>query len=393
MEATTERRLIDEAAEVLAERRTAITNDMAHVAQSAYADPDRARAERDVLFRGYPVVVTLSARIPKKNDFVTENIAGLKVIAVRGPDLVARVFVNACRHRGNVVCQVPSGNARRFVCNYHAWSYDTSGACKSVADDDAFQHIDMDSVGLIELPSEERHGLLWTVPTPGADIDIASYLGPGLDREIADQGLGGQVVFAEDTLVRPFDWKLAVDTFQEVFHVNVLHAETLKGLFSGLATLNTLGKHHRFTAIRASFEEGFDPNDPGASILPHASIVYLLFPNTILVWQMDHIELWHVYPSPDSDHECVMRIFLVINKEPDERATRHWNRNWEILQASVWKEDFDVMADIQQNLSAGAPGELVFGRNEAALQHFHTQVDQALAEAGRPHPGITTIRS
>lgn len=380
MEPSTERRLIQEAVRVVEERTTAISDKMLTVPRTTYADRTRLDHERNALFRKFPLAVTMSCRIPKKNDFVTEDIAGLQVIVVRGPDEVARVFVNACRHRGNVVCQVASGNARRFVCGYHAWSYDTSGVCKSVADDDAFKSVDMDTLGLVELPSEERHGLIWTVPTPGGSIDVKAYLGDALDREIGDHALSDQAVFAEDTLVRPFNWKLAVDTFQEVFHVNILHSQTLKGLFSGLATFEEFGRHHRFTAIRASFEEQFDASDPEASILPHTSIVYLLFPNTVLIWQMDHIEMWHIYPSAENEDECVMRVFLVIPPNPDERTTRYWDRNWEILQDSVWKEDFDVMTDIQKNLRAGGLPELLFGRNEAALQHYHSQIDQALDE-------------
>ena len=48
----------------------------------------------------------------------------------------------------------------------------------------------------------------------------------------------------------------------------------------------------------------------------------------------------------------------------------------------MWKEDFDVMADIQKNLAAGGLPSMVFGRNEAALQHYHRQVNEVLAEAG-----------
>jgi phenylpropionate dioxygenase-like ring-hydroxylating dioxygenase large terminal subunit len=389
MDSDTERRLIAEAAQIVQDRRTSISDAVVVVPRATYVDPARQKAEREVLFRKFPLAVALSARIPNKNDFVTEDVGGLRLIITRGADRVARVFVNACRHRGNVVCTAPSGNARRFVCGYHAWSYDTMGACKSVADDDAFQQVDPDTLGLIQLPSEERHGLVWTVPTPGAKIDVRAYLGDALDREIGDQKLDAQVVFAEDTLVRPFNWKLAVDTFQEVFHVNILHAETLKGLFSGLAAMEPFGRHHRFTAIRASFEKDFDPSDPEQSILPHASIVYLLFPNTVLIWQMDHIELWHIYPNAGNDNECVMRIFLLIPTAADERAQRYWRRNWELLQQSVWKEDFDVMSEIQKNLIAGGLPSMVFGRNEAALQHYHRQVNDVLAtDSAQPAPSV-----
>ena len=44
-----------------------------------------------------------------------------------------RGFVNACRHRGNVLCTAATGNARRgFLCQYHLWSYDLEGKLRGM---------------------------------------------------------------------------------------------------------------------------------------------------------------------------------------------------------------------------------------------------------------------
>ncbi len=115
-------------------------------------------------------------------------------------------------------------------------------------------------------------------------------------------------------------------------------------------------------------------------MLPHTTVLYHLFPNTLVLWQMDHIELWHMYPDPTSDDRCRMRVFLLIKEPPDERATRYWNRNWEVLQNSVWKEDFETMAAMQKNMRTGTLESIVFGRNEFALQHLHDQLDQGARE-------------
>lgn len=371
--------LRSEVAAVVRERRTSIASEVRFVPRSDYVDQGRLSLERSTLFRQYPLAITLSARLANPNDFVTENVAGLPLLIVRGGDGVARAFINACRHRGNVVCPETSGNKTRFTCNYHAWTYNAKGELQSFIDRTAFDGLDVKDFSLVELPSEELHGFVWVVPTPGASINVSEYLGEVIDREIADFKLAGQVVFTEDTLRRDFNWKLGMDTFQEVFHVNILHRDSLKGLFNGLSTFEGLGRHYRFTTIRSTFPDSDANNEEiKGDIRPHTSIVYLLFPNTLLIWQMDHIEVWHVYPAPDSDDKCEMRVLLVVPEPPDERSTRYWNRNWEVLQGSVWKEDFDTMTVIQKNLKSGAVGQFVFGRNEAALQYHHDRIDEAV---------------
>lgn len=383
LDSSTQKRLMDEIATIIRTKRTTISDDVMIMSTAAYKDPERQKKERELLFRRHPIVVALSMKLKEPGDFITEDVAGMPIIVVRGQDGVVRTFLNACRHRGNKLTEQASGNKKLFVCGYHAWSFDNKGVCRSVCDEAAFKEVDKSMFGLRGFPTEERHGMVWAILTPGESIDIESYLGETLDAEIGGHGLESQFVFAEDVLRRDFNWKFGVDTFQEVFHVDILHKETLKGLFSGLATLEGLGRHHRFTAIRASY-----PTDPAEqekvdSILPHTSIVYSIFPNTVLIWQMDHIEVWQMFPHADRDDSCVMRIALIIPKAPDERSTRYWNRNWEILQQSVWKEDYDTMTNVQRVINSGELKEFVFGKNEAALQYYHSQVNAALAYGSR----------
>ena len=93
MDSVTERRLIAEAAQIVEGHRTSISDAVVEVPRGTYVDPARQQAEREVLFRNFPLAVTLSARIPNKNDFVTEDVGGLRLIIARGADQVARVFV------------------------------------------------------------------------------------------------------------------------------------------------------------------------------------------------------------------------------------------------------------------------------------------------------------
>jgi hypothetical protein len=113
-------------------------------------------------------------------------------------------------------------------------------------------------------------------------------------------------------------------------------------------------------------------------VLKHVAIVYELFPNTVLVWQGDHMETWRVFPGKTPD-ESVMHASLYI-PEPaaTDKAKRHWDRNMKLLLDTVEKEDFPLGEDMQRGFHSDAQDHLLFGRNEPALAHFHRSVHEAL---------------
>ena len=44
--------------------------------------------------------------------------------------------------------------------------------------------------------------------------------------------------------------------------------------------------------------------------------IYVLFPNTVLVWQLDHIELWQIFPAANAPEEASVLLSL-YTPEPD----------------------------------------------------------------------------
>lgn len=390
MDGTAERQLIGELEDLLARGTTAMAPEIRYEPSASYTDPERQARERELFFRRYPLVVATSSELPGPGDFTTSSIAGLPVLTVRGDDGRVRCLVNICRHRGNQVCTQESGNSRRFYCAYHAWTYDRAGKLCSPVDREGFADLPDAGFGLVTLPTEERHGLIWTLPTPGADLDVPAHLGPELDRELADLNLGDFTVYARTVLEQPFNWKLAADTFHEVFHLAYLHKKTVGPLFLGnTGAYQEWGLHHRYSAVRKSFTEMLQQAEEERTIYPHSSLVHLLFPNTLVTWQMDHIETWRFYPSAGRDDACVVEGAMLVPEAPTtDGARRHWDNNWQILMATVRDEDFATMARIQRNLATGVVPELAFGRNEVALQHFHHGLHSELdrhrpATAGR----------
>src|SRR5512143_4005877 len=162
-------------------RTTDLADAMFRNRVSAYSCRDRARLERDRLFRERPIFMGLSTRLPKPGDYLTEDVAGMPVLMTRGTDGQVKAFANICRHRGAPVAQ-GCGNARAFVCPYHGWTYDLAGKLLGVTDKVGFAGIDLARHGPVRLPAAERYGMLFVRPKPVADgedsaIDVDANLG------------------------------------------------------------------------------------------------------------------------------------------------------------------------------------------------------------------------
>lgn len=384
MDTSTERRIIDEVAGLIERGTTAMASEVRLLPASTYIGPRRHLAERALFFTKYPLVAAPSAALPDPGDFLTLDIAKLPVIVVRGKDGVARAFVNACRHRGNQIVAEPNGNRRALVCQYHAWTYDLLGRCRTFVDPEGFAGLDQQQYGLVELPTQERHGLVWVLPDPAGHMDLSGHLGPAFGTELEDLGMAGFCVYRREMLRLPFNWKLGADTFQELFHVAYLHKNTVAPLLLGnVGVHESFGRHYRHTGVRKTFPEMLTRPVEEQSIFPQSAMVHLVFPNTLVIWQLDHIEMWQFLPDGSQDDSCQAHISMLI-PEPaaTESAERHWRNNWNVLEASVIAEDFTAMESIQRNLDSGILPDFALGRNEIALQHFHRELDDALARHG-----------
>ena len=55
-----------------------------------------------------------------------------RVVVARGQDGAIHVFENRCAHRAAEFCRELTGNTKEFVCPYHQWTYELTGALRAV---------------------------------------------------------------------------------------------------------------------------------------------------------------------------------------------------------------------------------------------------------------------
>ncbi len=66
------------------------------------------------------------------------------------------------------------------------------------------------------------------------------------------------------------------------------------------------------------------------------------------------------------------------------RSRNYFVKNLDLLLSVTGTEDFPLMEEIQRNLESGAIDQLVYGRIEQPLIHFHTEINRAVGAAAGP---------
>jgi phenylpropionate dioxygenase-like ring-hydroxylating dioxygenase large terminal subunit len=350
---------------------------------SVYTDPGRLADETRTLFRDRPLVVALSADLPATGDCFATEVAGVPLLLVRGEDAQVRAFLNICRHRGGRVFTGRGRPGRALKCPYHSWAYDLDGdLLGQPLARDAFETLDRSQLGLIRIPVAERFGvvLVSVGGQDGASIDVASDL-HGLGPELATYGFENWTHYDQRSGVFDANWKLIHDTFTETYHVFSLHRDTLApDMLSTPFVGEEFGPHSRGVVMRKEVVGLLEREQSEWELKPYASIVYLLFPSVVINLPMSgHAEFWEIYPEPDDPHRTSVTVKFYVPRPPasdDQRA--FWNANVRFTHRVVFEEDFGQQQDIHRSLRTGLMPEVVYGRNEPALIHHHSSIEQAL---------------
>lgn len=362
---------------------------------ASYTCPDMAAQEWDALFRNHPQMIGLSGELPEPGSFFTVNDFGTPVLACRDSEGRFRAFLNACRHRGVQLVTEERGKKVRFACPFHRWTYDNAGKLVAIPQADHFGAIDKDKFGLIELPAEEKYGLLYVHPKPDGAVDVDALLG-GLAPEIANWKFGKLVRSGETTIEKRLNWKLANDTFGETYHFQKLHKQTLGQLFYGdNLAYETFGHNHRFVFASRTIDLMRDRPEEEWSLPQGATLLYYLFPNIQLIVGRGTVNVVKIYPqqgNPANSISHICHYFTETAIEADREAIATGNAmtldevydiearknkvpNLAVVNAvfdsTIEQEDYQMGELIQQAAESGAMEYVVFGRNEPALHHYH----------------------
>jgi nitrite reductase/ring-hydroxylating ferredoxin subunit len=325
----------------------------------------------------------LSCDWPAPGAYRTDDFAGVPILTVRGRDGTLRAFLNVCRHRGAKVAQ-GCGSAAAFTCPYHGWTYGSDGTLRGLPDEaTAFPGVRAERSGLTPLPLAEKYGMVWVLPTPAADraarFDIEPWL-DGLGPDLASWKLDTYHCYDRRVHHEAMNWKLLVDTFHEGYHFGFLHKDSLRGiLLPNVSEFTPFGANFRIVYPRSKLDRLRTTPESEWDLMWNSTIVYSMFANTIFSVQGDHMEVYRMFPVGGRTDRAVMEASFYI-PEPATSADekRHWNANVDLAMKVITTEDFAAGRTMQIGFGSGAQSQVVYGRNEPALAHYHKSIRRAL---------------
>lgn len=355
---------------------------------SAYTDPDRLRHETDGILRRRALIAALSSDLPATGEYLATEVADVPVLLVRGEDAVVHAYLNACRHRGGRITSGSGRAGRAFVCPYHSWTYDLDGRLLGQPQArGCFPGPDDPRTSLVTLPVAERFGLVLVRLGGSEPIDVEEELG-GLAPELASHRLDGYWFSDERSAEFSMNWKLALDTFFEGYHIFALHRKTLAADFLSAPSLTeTMGDHGRTVVFRRDVVGLLEKEKSEWALRPHSTIVYRLFPNAVInMPSSGHVELWRVNPVGDDPGKCRVDVRFYLPAEPTtDKARNFWRKNVDLTVSVVFGEDFTQQEDIYRTLRTGLLPDVVYGMNEPSLIAQHRSYDQELSR----HPSTS----
>jgi phenylpropionate dioxygenase-like ring-hydroxylating dioxygenase large terminal subunit len=363
-------------------RRTALSPSVLKEDISFYLDREQFEQERRKFFRETPLVAGLSVELPEPGTYRRFDDAGVPMLLTRGKDGKVRAFLNVCPHRASRIVRDDHGKASRFTCRFHGWTFDALGRCIGVPDEAQFcGEIDA-SKQLVACPAEERHGLVFVQASPNSTMDLDAHLGE-LDRDFIAIGLDTAEIVHADALRVTANWKYGLDTFFETYHLNSLHRETFRGLFSPVCVFDTFGPHHRYTFAPLQIGEWVDKTE--SEWLPDLiPLQYFLFPNTIVSVGSTSlsgltVNIHQIFPYA-ADHFVSKLSYCAIGGIKSEEHRSEIDGAYTKARAALVNEDYSVADEAHQGLLALSPGtKLPVGRQEIGVQNFHRNVARLLS--------------
>lgn len=212
--------------------RDVVNEDATRISRKAWADPHLYELEKRGIFGRSWLFLAHESQLPSAGDFVQAYMCETPIIVARGRDGNVHATVNSCTHRGLPVCRADRGNATKFVCPYHNWTYAVEGELLAIPQEKHLERTaDKSALGLKPVPRVESwNGMYFGSFDPEIE-PLADYLGDQrwyLDAFFQRFPEGIEFVGSPQRWVLNANWKLPVENqLGDVNHGPFLHSAVI----------------------------------------------------------------------------------------------------------------------------------------------------------------------
>lgn len=187
-----------------------------------YGCPDAWARERTAVFGRAWLFLGHEGEAASAGDWIATDIAGHRLLMVRGKDGLLRAFHNVCRHRAGPLVTGASGHCGdELVCAYHGWRYALDGRLRAATGFGATEGFDPREFGLLALRLETWRGLVFATLEVDA-APLADLVAP-LEALLADRGLDIAAPALRRSHELACDWKTYAENYLEGYHIGSVH--------------------------------------------------------------------------------------------------------------------------------------------------------------------------
>ncbi len=117
---------------------TALEDDPAsgtyRVGRDIFTDPEIFELEMKYIFEGNWIYLAHESQIPNNNDYFTTTMGRQPIFLARSRTGELNAFINACSHRGAMLCRHKRANKTSYTCPFHGWTFSNAGKLLKVKD-------------------------------------------------------------------------------------------------------------------------------------------------------------------------------------------------------------------------------------------------------------------
>jgi len=246
------------------------------------------------------------------------------------------------------------------------------GDLKALYGESTFGEFDKGRRGLLQLPCEERHGVVFVVLTPGGALDLDSWLGD-MGPVLEDLRLTELVPFSSRMMPGP-NWKVVAEGYLEGYHFASLHKDTVfKKNLGNISAFDSFGPHARVAfGLRPLADAVETPEETWQPADCVGPIVWV-FPGLSIAggWR-DRMSVSLPVPGLTREATVTEQRIMTRNSPSNDRELHEveFMRDW--FYDVVYGEDYLTGYSVQRGVNALPVDDTqIFGRNEIGVQHFH----------------------
>ncbi len=252
------------------------------VARDIFTDPYLFELEMKYIWEGNWMYLAHETQIPNKNDYFTMYMGRQPIFIARNRNGELNAFINACSHRGAMLCRHKRANKSTYTCPFHGWTFNNSGKLLKVKDPDGAGYPDAfnrdGSHDLTKVPRFESYrGFLFGSLNPDVK-PLKEYLGEAakiIDMIVDQSPEGLEVLRGSSSYIYDGNWKLQTENGADGYHVSAVH-------WNYAATTSRRKQAEKVDTVRAMDAGGWAKQGGGFYSFEHG-----------------HLLLWTTWSNPE----------------------------------------------------------------------------------------------